>query len=197
MYIIQKIVNYDPDYLELQSSIAIRSCEEDKTLEKLFDEKDRFHFILRAIKVISVILMGYMTGVIITGPSFRLILPPCAIMLMIAVFLRLAPAYYEKNISARDKIIDSYISPAVQYHHLVSTHQFLVCYGRVVDGKFVAFLFALADREDEPEDSESLTAEVSRHCVKRITFRFDDSNKEGVLTLDVGNEVVYFSRDCE
>ena len=197
MYIIQKIVNYDPDYLELQSSIAIRSCEEDKTLEKLFDEKDRFHFILRAIKVISVILMGYMTGVIITYPSFRLILPPCAIMLMIAVFLRRAPAYYEKNISARDKIIDSYISPAVQYHHLVSTHQFLVCYGRVVDGKFVAFLFALADREDEPEDSESLTAEVSRHCMKRITFRFDDSNKEGVLTLDVGNEVVYFSRDCE
>ena len=194
MYIIQKTVNYDPVYLEKMSEIALEQCEHDKELTELYQEKKRLHFLLDASRILSVCCIAYLTGVLITGPKLVLTLPAVGVLLLILGFLRKAPSLYEKNVVSRGQIIDSYVSPAIQYHHLVSERDLLVCYGRVKDGKFIAFLLALTSREGDVETCSDLESEAARHCLKRISFRYDDANKEnGILTLDVGNELVFYS----
>lgn len=194
MYIIQKTVNYDPVYLEKMSEIALEQCEHDKELTELYQEKKRLHFLLDASRILSVCCIAYLTGVLITGPKLVLTLPAVGVLLLILGFLRKAPSLYEKNIASRGKIIDSYVSPAIQYHHLVSERELLVCYGRIENGKFVAFFLALADKEECFESCSDLESEAMRHCLKCISFRYDDTNKNtGLLTLDVGNEIVFYS----
>lgn len=190
MHIIRNIINYDPDYLERLSDIAMKQCEGDKKLEKLIQEKERFSFFFRIAQFVTVSCLAVLSGILITRSDITYSFIPLGIILLILSFLLRIPPLHEKNYTARNQIIDTYISPAVKYHHLVSAHHLLVCYGRIVDdSKFEATLIALANTEEDNEEADRL-------CLTTIVFRFDNKCSAGSLTLDVGNGVVYFA-DCE
>lgn len=193
MEIIQNIINYDPEYLENLSVIATKRCNDDEKLDKLCLEKERIGYFLHASQIVFVICMAFISSVLITESDLTLTLPPLVVMAVIIAFTMTLPSRHKKNLIAGRRIINSHISPAVQYHHMVSTNQFLVCYGKIADSsRFEAIIIALANTDDSPAEAQEDGVEVDRLCICPIVFRFDNTNTSGVLTLDVGNEVVFY-----
>ena len=188
---IKNIINYDPDVLAVQYDEAQDRYVNDPDLEKLSDRKDMvLSYKIPCLLLIMIVgLVVVMVGNIFSNLFVTII--GFLVMLSSLLFESWVGKHYKiKDIrDALNSIYDFYFSPALQFYGIVKDGTVLSCYGALTDdGEFFEVHLAAESR-----DCEAATESADKKAPvveKTVVFPYYPGKSDGVLTLDVGGNLV-------
>lgn len=187
---IQNIINYDPEELEAKYMLAKENYKKDPRVIEL-NRKEKFFYTLAVgynlCMFFLVIALAFTLA--FNEQLEQFILSNFKLFVCLSLLTSLPCFFlfsyhlkvYRKSDLMKDAIYESYFPSDLYFYSQIKKQNILGCYGKVVDDSKIEITIII-----ETEDNEIITNDD-------FIFDYDGSNPDGILTLDVVNDRVFFS----